>query len=495
MYRSFSFCVSLLFFLAPNYPAFVIPSSARRTTRPAVLQSSNFPSSNDDDDELSKLIGKRNRIKRQRKDEKPPETAEPVVDLDIGKFKTERPVRRAQNESTEQVKGTPEKDNSKPKTDSPIVDYMADYADENDLHIPNRIGITTVAWGDPKRNFVTSGKISKRAVKSGVFVPSDIQAAYNELLASGVTFMETSASYGGTTRAHDIVRRCLKESPDGMPECQLVETYPGNTLQTILATLTMNTIVTTEKSMVNTLETSLAELGDLSTIDLFQVPSSWYSSTRSLSKGLVSVLESGQALAVGVVGVTNGRKLGKLCTQLSAADYSLTSNAFDFSLTNRKHESVINICKELNVIPLITNPLDDGLASGIFTAMNPTGGGRSALSLSSIPKKYTFKELEKYQSVHSVLETVAEKVRTRVIRNMQSTQDRFKSKYGPVREINTDITTTQVALNYVIAKGGVPLPEVNSPTQAKEVLGCLGWTLDADEVKMLESAESLSRLK
>ncbi len=43
----------------------------------------------------------------------------------------------------------------------------------------------------------------------------------------------------------------------------------------------------------------------------------------------------------------------------------------------------------------------------------------------------------------------------------------FYWKHGQPK-INTDITTTQVALNYVIAKGGVPLVEVNSPKQAEE---------------------------
>ena len=61
-------------------------------------------------------------------------------------------------------------------------------------------------------------------------------------------------------------------------------------------------------------------------------------------------------------------------------------------------------------------------------------------------------------------------------------------------KINTDITTTQVALNYVVAKGGVPLAEVNSPKQAQEVIGCLGWSLNDDEVTMLESAADLCRL-
>jgi diketogulonate reductase-like aldo/keto reductase len=57
--------------------------------------------------------------------------------------------------------------------------------------------------------------------------------------------------------------------------------------------------------------------------------------------------------------------------------------------------------------------------------------------------------------------------------------------------LNTDITTTQVALNYIVAKGGVPLMEVNNPKQANEVMGCIGWVLNDDEVSMLESATDL----
>ena len=60
-------------------------------------------------------------------------------------------------------------------------------------------------------------------------------------------------------------------------------------------------------------------------------------------------------------------------------------------------------------------------------------------------------------------------------------------------QINTDITTKQVAINYVVAKGGVPLVEVNSPTQAEDVLGCLGWSLNDEEVGLLESAADLCK--
>jgi pyridoxine 4-dehydrogenase len=51
-----------------------------------------------------------------------------------------------------------------------------------------------------------------------------------------------------------------------------------------------------------------------------------------------------------------------------------------------------------------------------------------------------------------------------------------------------------VALNYIVAKGGVPLPEINTPKQADELLGCLGWRLTEEEVDMLDNAAALCNL-
>ena len=50
------------------------------------------------------------------------------------------------------------------------------------------------------------------------------------------------------------------------------------------------------------------------------------------------------------------------------------------------------------------------------------------------------------------------------------------------------VTTTQVSLNYVRAKGLVPLPGVSTVKQAKEVAGCIGWELNGDEVEILDNA-------
>lgn len=437
--------------------------------------------SSSEDDEISKLIGKRAQIKRKKKEEIEEQavSSEPVVDLDLDKlpqFKTERPVRRAKKNEDEE-----EEDNDKDKkksADVPIVDFKADYDDENDFHIPNRIGVSTKHWGDPKAGFVASGKLTKRMIKQGKFVPGDLQLAHAKLLEGGVTFIETSPVYGSASEkeklsAEFILQRCIKEQASDLPETIIMESVGSSSWAKF-----------TPKRITQSLYDSVERL-DTPIVQLFQAKKSLLYPTSLLANALAAAIESGCANYVGVEGITNGGKLRKLSRALEAQDVQLTSNAFDFSLTTNKHEKMFDICKALGVIPLVTNPLDGGLASGVYTATNPSGGEAGGVA------KFSFKVLDKLQPLHSVQETVADRVRTRVIREMRDMQDRYKSRYGPPPKINTDITTTQVALNYVIAKGGVPLVEVDSPRQAEEVLGSLGWTLNESEVEMLEAAMAL----
>ena len=59
-----------------------------------------------------------------------------------------------------------------------FVDWTEDErnVDENEFHIPNRIGFTTVDWGNEKRGFV-SGKLKKKDRKSGKFNKADLRVS------------------------------------------------------------------------------------------------------------------------------------------------------------------------------------------------------------------------------------------------------------------------------------------------------------------------------
>ena len=308
-----------------------------------------------------------------------------------------------------------------------------------------------------------------------------LTCSFFKLDVAGITLIETAPVYGAASEkdklsAEYILKRCMEEQESSLPETMVMEGVGVSSWTKV----TPNRVAQTLYDSVERLDTPI--------IQLFQARKSLLYPTSLLANALAAVIESGCTSYVGSEGITNGAKLRKLSRMLENKDVQLTSNAFEFSLTNRKHEKMFDICKALNVIPLVTNPLDGGLASGVYTATNPSGGEAGGVA------KFSFKVLDKLQPLHSVQETVADRVRTRVIREMRDIQDRVKGRYGPPPKINTDITTTQVALNYVIAKGGVPLVEVDSPRQAEEVLGSLGWTLNDDEVDMLDAAAALCSL-
>lgn len=58
--------------------------------------------------------------------------------------------------------------------------------------------------------------------------------------------------------------------------------------------------------------------------------------------------------------------------------------------------------------------------------------------------------------------------------------------------MNTDVTTTQVAIKYVVAKGCVPVVTVKNPKDADEIINCLSWELTDDDVKLLDNAADMS---
>lgn len=373
--------------------------------------------SSTDDDEISKLIGKRNQIKRAKKDELPKEddvvlSSEELAGLDLENM-PEFVVKR--------VKRAPKKEeDEKPRTFSsdepPYIDYFADYEDENEFHIPNRMGISTKCWGDEKSGFVPSGKLKKQQLREGKFVPGDIQGAYNNLLDEGILLFETSPEYGSAMAdkklsGEDILSRSIQEYKESETSPLLVGTFANKIWER------------GAKGLTSSLSKSCDRM-EMSGLDVYQIKNLGWLPSGGLVKGMTeAVVDMGIVNYVGVKNVAPIR-LRRMASKFDSKGLQVTTNSFEFSLTNRKHEKWIRACKTLGVIPLITNPLGDGLASGQYTASNPSGG------LAGTPK-FSFATLEKLQPLHSVLETVVERIKTRMARETRDLKDRYKGRSGP----------------------------------------------------------------
>ncbi|KNA02723.1 hypothetical protein SOVF_215980, partial [Spinacia oleracea] len=53
----------------------------------------------------------------------------------------------------------------------------------------------------------------------------------------------------------------------------------------------------------------------------------------------------------------------------------------------------------------------------------------------------------------------------------------------------------QIAINWCISKGTIPIPGVKTIKQTQENLGALGWRLSRDEMNQLEDAAQQSPRK
>jgi len=453
----------------------------------------------EDDDALSALIGKRAKMYESKPKEskpKPPSTAEEidakldeieqkVADFDymddLPEFSTKRPLRTPKRKEEEE-KDDP---NAADTDEVRFIDYKAEYDDENELHIPNRMGFGTAAWGEIKAGFKEGKKLKKKEIKAGRYLAGDLQISYNSLLENGITFVDTSESYGRSLAkknlsAEHILGQCYEENSDVDPLIASTFANPWMHL------LDGGGLRYGRRGLVKALEDSCDRVG--TGVELYQVPAALYLGfPNALPDGLSQCLDKGLCNFVGVTNMGKMR-MKSMARKMDKRGASLTSNQFAFSLTNRKawKSGLIKACKDLGVIPIAHTPLDGGFATCAYTMTNPSGGRPGG----RFP--YNQKKLEKWQPLTSQMEAVQSRVKTRLEKEAREQQQMLKDYRGQPPQINTDVTTTQIALNYVVAKGCVPVPGIKTVAQAEEVLGCLGWELTDEEVRMLDSAADAS---
>jgi len=364
-----------------------------------------------------------------------------------------------------------------------VIDYQADYEDENEFHVPNRIGFDTAAWGDVDKGFKGGKKLKKKEIRRGKFLVSDLKQTYKKLMAAGITFAITSEHYGLSSRKASLSSEEIlaRFTDDSKPLLASTMTNPYKSFRKGTG------IRLTRLSILQAIEASAERLG-VSSIDLYQVPSRTALLPNVITDALNTALDQNLIQYVGVTNLSKDsmtRFTNKL-TRRGDGEHSLTSNRFEFSLINRKaHKSgLIAACKLLGVVPLAANPLGDGLASGVYTAANPSGG-----DVVSGKPRFDFETLEKWSALHNALGAVGEKVKKRMEKENSELKGR-RSRYGG-NAINTDFSPSQIAINYVVAKGCVPIPSIKNPKEADELIGCLGWGLTDDEVRMLDNAADM----
>lgn len=168
-------------------------------------------------------------------------------------------------------------------------------------------------------------------------------------------------------------------------------------------------------------------------------------------EGMAICVKEGLARTVGVSNFWESRML-RAYSALAQQGIPLASNQLPFSLLKRDAEKngTLARCKELGIRFIAYSPLSQGLLTGKYSIDNPPPGVRGS--------NYA-EALKKLPPIIKTLQEIAQ---------------------------NHGKTVSQVALNWVICKGALPIPGAKNARQAEDNAGGAGWHLTDDEVALLD---------
>ena len=292
------------------------------------------------------------------------------------------------------------------------------------------VGIGTWAWGDTL--FWGYGN------DYGV---SQVRDAFAATLDAGVSFFDTAEVYG-LGESESLLGRFMKEF--GRPAQIATKYFPVPWRFT-------------SQSVSDALTASLKRL-QVEQIELYQVhsPFSFFMNQETLMNALADEVQRGRIATVGVSNYS-AEQMREAHGYLAARGIPLAVNQVQYSLLARKIErnGILDTARELGVTILAYSPLAQGLLTGKYTLENyvkPTGARQ-------LDPRFSKGGLEKIAPVIKLLRQLGEKY---------------------------DRTPAQVALNWLIAQGVVPIPGAKTAQQAQQNAGALGWSLTPSEVEQLD---------
>ena len=266
----------------------------------------------------------------------------------------------------------------------------------------------------------------------------EVRQAFEASLVEGIRLIDTAEVYG-SGRSERFVGEFVRDYANGVLVATKFFPWPWR----------LN-----RKSLPAALKASLGRL-NMASVELYQVhnPVSPLS-PEVMAEGLVECVESGMTRTVGVSNFDEGRMLRTYST-LARHNVELASNQMHYSLLQRQVEKngLLARCQELGIRLIAYSPLEMGLLTGKY--------GRSHFPSGSRALRYAT----------------------------------LVGRIQPLLKLMTEIgqdqggkSNAQIALNWVIAKGALPIPGAKNADQAQENAGAIGWTLDATQIAALDAA-------
>ncbi|KAJ8760811.1 hypothetical protein K2173_021849 [Erythroxylum novogranatense] len=285
---------------------------------------------------------------------------------------------------------------------------------------------------------------------------TDLQQTFNLAVENGINLFDTADSYGTgrlNGQSEKLLGKFIREFPRKRTRDEIViatkfAAYPWR--------LTPGQFVKACKASLERLQIEQIGIGQLHWSTANYAPPQ----ELALWDGLVAMYEQGLVRAVGVSNY-GPKQLEKIYDYLRPRGVPLCSAQVQFSLLSMEEDqmAIRNMCNSLGIRLIAYSPLGLGMLTGKYTSSKLPVGPRALLFRQILPG---------LKPLLLALGEIAEKRRK---------------------------TVPQVAINWCICQGTVPIPGVKTVRQAEENLGALGWCLNSDELLQLEYAARKSPRK
>lgn len=280
---------------------------------------------------------------------------------------------------------------------------------------------------------------------------SELQAVFNHCVTHGVTLFDTGDSYG--------TGKLSGQSEKLLGQFRAAYTSPQNKEQICLATkLAPYPWRLTRQSMIAAGEASAQRLGQLDLVQLHWSTANYFPPQEGpLLDGLAALCDRGLAKGVGLSNF-GPKRLRWAHKRLSNQGIKIQTLQVQYSLLSTYPVTELGlkeVCDELGIRLIAYSPLALGLLTGKYTRPEDLPKGLRKFALGQI-----------LPGVKPLLECL---------------QDVAQSK---------NKTMAQVAINWCMCKGAIPIPGAKNLQQAQQNTGALGWQLSDGEVSALETASN-----
>ena len=277
---------------------------------------------------------------------------------------------------------------------------------------------------------------------------SQLQEVFNLCVSNGVTLFDTGDSYG-TGKLNGQSEKLL-----GKFDSEYQGVNKNNIcLATKLAAYPWRL---TRKSMVGAAEASMQRMGRIDLAQMHWSTANYFPwQEEQLLDGLGDLYERGLVKGIGLSNYGT-KRLKRIHAKFSRRSIPIATLQVQYSLLSTYPVTELGIketCDELGIKLIAYSPLCLGILTGKYTDPKTYPKGlRGLLFRRLVPEA---------QSLLNCLNAIA--------------QHRNK-------------TMAQVAINWCISKGAIPIPGAKNIRQAQENIAAKGWQLDAGEIAELDRA-------